>query len=71
MMKQRKRWTVKSVLPTLASAVFFSLTQAASAQAPGRIVEREGGLVIWLVATLLILLVCLTGFLSAKRSHLH
>jgi len=41
------------------------------AQARGTVVERESGWLTWVIAGGLIIVVCLTGFLNAKRSHLH
>ena len=69
-MKYRK--IVGSLLSSsLACAFVLMLSRVAAAQAPGRPVEREGGWLTWVVAGGIILVVCLTGFLKAKRSHLH
>lgn len=56
---------------TGAALILLLSTRSAVAQTPGRVVDPEGSMVVWLVAVGLILLVCLTGFLSAKRSHLN
>jgi len=42
----------------------------AAAQAPGTAVERESGFLTWVIGGGLVIVVCLTGFLNAKRSHL-
>ena len=56
---------------TWAGAVVLMSDTLAVAQATGQPVERESGWLTWVVAGGIIGVVCLTGFLNAKRSHLH
>jgi len=63
---------------TIGTTLFGVLTSAcvmlsngvAAAQAPGTAVERESGFLTWVIGGGLVIVVCLTGFLNAKRSHL-
>jgi len=52
-------------------AFVMMFSGVAVAQAPGRPVDRESGWLTWVIAGGIIIVVCLTGFLNAKRSHLH
>jgi len=54
-----------------AGATVLVLSRDVFAQATGNPVEREGGWLTWVVAGGIIGIVCLTGFLNAKRSHLN
>ncbi len=55
----------------LTCAIALLSNGVAVAQAPGRPVDRESGWLTWVVAGGIIVVVCLSGFLNAKRSHLN
>ena len=40
------------------------------AQKPGRIADEDGGILQWVIAGVLALLVCIPAFINPKRSHL-
>ncbi len=57
----------------LAAAVFAFATSTTSAlaQVPARLPEQDGGYMQWVIFGGLAVIVCATGFLSSKRSHLN
>lgn len=44
---------------------------AALAQRPGQIPDEDGGMLQWAVVGGVGVVICLTGFLNSKRSHLN
>ena len=53
-----------------AFAVQAVFAAAARAQAPATLPGEDGGLLQWVVAIGIALVVCLAAFLNAKRSHM-
>lgn len=44
---------------------------AALAQRPGRTPDEDGGALQWVVVAGVAVVICLTGFMNSKRSHLN
>jgi hypothetical protein len=53
-----------------AAAVVF-LADSALAQAPGRVPGQDAGYLQWIIFGGIGVVVCATGFLNSKRSHLN
>ena len=69
-MKYRRK--IGSLLSGALTCAFALMSNGvAVAQTPGTPMERESGWLTWVIAGGLIIVVCLTGFLNAKRSHLN
>ncbi len=69
------RWTVsiRAICFRFATGIFaLALTaHSASAQTPGRVAVEDSGYLQWVVFLGLAVVVCATGFLNPKRSHLN
>jgi hypothetical protein len=63
-------WT-GSVLTIAAAAAVALLADSAMAQAPGRVPGEDAGYLQWIVFGGIAFVVCATGFLNPKRSHLN
>jgi len=51
--------------------VIVHLTAASAwAQKPGRVADEDSGLIQWVIAGALAILICLPAFINPKRSHL-
>ncbi len=61
----RMKWIV-----AVAALATHMTAGAALAQRPGRLPEEDGGLIQWLMAAGLALVICAPAFLNSKRSHL-
>lgn len=55
----------------LAAAAAVLLADSAMAQAPGRVAGADAGYLQWIVFGGIAVVVCATGFLNSKRSHLN
>ena len=59
-------------LPTIIAAVVVHGTAVSAwAQKPIRPPEDEGGVLTWVVAAGIAVVICVTAFLNPKRSHLN
>jgi len=69
------RWTISLRAIRLRFSVgILALTLAAhsaAAQTPGRVAAEDSGYLQWIVFLGLAVVVCATGFLNPKRSHLN
>jgi len=54
-----------------ASAFAAAMTSPALAQTPGRVAGEDSGYLQWIVFLGIGVIVCLTGFVNPKRSHLN
>ncbi len=50
---------------------FTALSSVAMAQTPGNVPEAESGYMVWVVLAGAGLIICATGFMNPKRSHLN
>lgn len=60
---------LKSAVPMLLGVVGF--TNIAWAQTPARLTNEEQGVLVWVIAAGLIIVVGLPAFIKPKRSHLN
>ena len=56
---------------SLPAAALALLADSAMAQAPGRVAGEDAGYLQWIVFGGIAVVVCATGFLNPKRSHLN
>ncbi|MEK7711219.1 MAG: hypothetical protein AAB341_04915 [Planctomycetota bacterium] len=54
-----------------AAAAVVLLADSAMAQTPGRVAGEDAGYLQWIVFGGIAVVVCATGFLNSKRSHLN
>ena len=55
----------------VSAAAVVLLADSAMAQAPGRVAGEDSGYLQWIVFGGIAVVVCATGFLNSKRSHLN
>lgn len=61
----------KHLLAAVAAALALSGGPAAMAQAPGQFANEESSWLVWAIFGGAALLICATGFMNPKRSHLN
>jgi hypothetical protein len=54
-----------------AAVVVHASAASAWAQKPTKPPEGDGGILAWVIATGIAVVICVTAFLNAKRSHLN
>jgi len=67
----RRHTALRNIGRAVALAAAVTTSGTAWAQGPARLVDRESAWINWLVLVGVILVVCMSGFLKSKRSHLH
>lgn len=55
----------------LGAGVFLAGGGRALAQTPGNVANEEAGYLVWVVCAGAGLIICATGFMNSKRSHLN
>ena len=53
------------------AGAFMAVNQRALAQSPGNVANEESSYLVWIVFAGALLIVCATGFMNPKRSHLN
>ncbi len=69
--KEAVGWALPAQPLTAAVAAVVLLADSAMAQAPGRVPGEDSGYLQWIVFGGIAVVVCATGFLNSKRSHLN
>jgi hypothetical protein len=65
-MMVRRMWQLAAC-----AGAFLATSRSALGQAPASVADEESGYLVWVVLGGAVLIICATGFMNPKRSHLN